>query len=280
MTLAVGLCLVGFLLYAPCVLAVPNRVISLVPSFTREICELGAADILVGVTSFRPKCAATKQVVGNLTEVNIERVIALKPDLVIASKDSNPKKIVMKLRTLGVNVVVFEKQKDLDGILYTFLRLGKMLGRENRAREIVTRVRLEVKAISSRARGEKSVRVFWQLGSSPLVTASNKTFIGSLTRLAGGENIFGMLAESYPRVNREEVILRNPDVIIVVKDMGGSKRGVYVNEWAHVDGLNAASEGRIYTLDPDIVCQPTPLRFARALDVVSRLLQRNVHGEN
>jgi len=271
--------LFGLFFNVPCLLATPSRVVSLVPSFTREICELGALDILVGVTSFRPECAAEKQVVGNLTGINVEQVIALEPDLVIASKDSNPKKLVLKLKSLGMNVVVFGEQQDFNGIVDTFLRLGRILGRESRARKIVDRVRLEVKTISLRSQGKKHIRVFWQLGSSPLVTASNRTFIGNLTRIAGGVNIFGDLQDRYPRVNREEVIMRDPDVIIVVKNMGCSTRDTCANEWAHIDGLSAAIGGRIYTLDPDIVCQPTPLRFVKALDVVSRMIQGDAHGE-
>jgi len=252
----------------------PKRVVSLAPSITREMYDLGAEDMLVGVTCFRPACASCKAIVGSLTQLNMEKLVGLKPDMVMVSKDSNRKRDVFMIKNLGIPVRVFETQANLDDICREFIKLGLIVGREKRARDIVDDVRGKVISIKDGLKHKKRPRVFWQVGLAPIVSTNDKTFIGSLTRVAGAINIFGNAPMRYPRVNKEEVILRDPDIILIVRGMDSASKMFPIEEWEDIKGLKAVRKGRIYEVDSDILCQPTPYRFLDALKIVVDLIYK------
>ena len=265
--------LCGAMLWFPGSLAAlessPHRIISLAPSLTREIYDLGAQDMLVGVTLFRPDTARSKEIVGTLTKLNYEKIFSLRPDLILASKDSNTKTDIEKLKALGLNVVVFEGCVSLSCICDEFERLGSMLGKERESEEILREVRQKIAHISSSIRGRKPVKVFWQMGAAPLVSISDVTFAGEYIRLAGCENIFADAPASYPRINIEEVIARNPDVILTVAEMESDRVQAL---WSTMNDISAVKNGRVYSLNADLVCQPTPRMFAIGFETVVKSL--------
>ena len=114
----------------------PQRIVSLSPAITSEIKDLGQAHRLVGVTRYCPN-GEGKPVIGTLTEINIERILTLKPDLVLAGKDCNRRKDIEKLKTLGIGVVVFEGCEDFECMCREFIGLGELLGRKQAAVRIV-----------------------------------------------------------------------------------------------------------------------------------------------
>lgn len=265
--------LCGAMLWSPGNLAAhessPHRIISLAPSLTREIYDLGAQDMLVGVTLYRPDAARSKEIVGTLTKLNFEKIFSLRPDLILASKDSNTKTDIEKLMALGLNVVVFEGCVSLSCICGEFERLGSLLGKERESEKILQEVQEKIDHISSSIRGRKPVKVFWQMGAAPLVSISDASFAGEYIRLAGCENIFADAPASYPRINIEEVIARNPDVILTVAEMESDRvQGL----WSTMDDISAVKSGRVYSLNADLVCQPTPRMFAKGFETVVKSL--------
>ncbi len=273
--LLIALC--GAMLWSPGNLAAlessPHRIISLAPSLTREIYDLGAGDLLVGVTLYRPEAARSKEIVGTLTKLNFEKIFSLKPDLVLASKDSNTKTDIEKLMALGLNVVVFEGCTSLSCICDEFERLGSLLGKEHESEEILHEVRQKIAHIGSSIKGRKPVKVFWQMGATPLVSISDASFAGEYIRLAGCENIFADAPASYPRINIEEVIARNPDVIITVAEMESDSVQAL---WSTMDDISAVKNRRVYSLNADLVCQPTPRMFAKGFELVVKSLYPGV----
>ena len=243
----------------------PRRIISLSPAVTSEIHDLGQAHRLVGVTRYCPNPDGTA-VVGTLTEINIERVLTLKPDLIVAGKDCNRRKDAEKLETLGIEVVVFEGCEDFECMCREFIRLGRLLGRQQAARDIVARARVELNALDARL-PRRDLKVFWQVGVSPIVTVSGRTFAGDIIRRAGGMNIFADVTAKYPRVNLEEVMVRNPEVIIIASGMGGDE-----NPWQGTKRIKAVRTGRVYRIPADKLCQPTPLKFLQACREVAGVL--------
>lgn len=243
----------------------PERIVCLSPALTSEMHDLGAAGRLVGVTRYCPKTAGAV-VVGNLTEINIERVLTLKPDLVLAGKDCNRRKDIEKLRSLGLRVEVFEGCEDFACMCTEFIRLGMLVDREQAARADVADVQRRMRMLQA-ALPRQNLKVFWQVGDNPLVTVSDRTFAGELIHRAGATNIFGTAPVKYPRINREEVGARNPDVIIVAAGMGGS-----ADAWRALPLIKAVRTGRVYRLPADTVCQPTPRKFLVALQAVVAVL--------
>lgn len=247
----------------------PGRIISLAPSITRELYDLGAQDRLMGVTAFRPDTARTKEIVGSLTKLNFEKIFSLQPDLILASKDSNTKTDIEKLRALGLNVVVFEGCESLSCMCSEFERLASLVDKPGVAGIILREARKRMHHIRSSIKDRKPLKIFWQIGSNPLVTISDTTFSGEYIRLAGCENIFADAPVRYPRINIEEVITRNPDVILVVTEMEQDGSSAI---WADIPQINAVKHDRVYTLSADFVCQPTPRMFVKGFETVVKRL--------
>jgi ABC-type Fe3+-hydroxamate transport system substrate-binding protein len=248
----------------------PIRIVSLAPNITREIYDLGAQSLLIGVTSYSPvKADSGKQLVGSPMRINIEKTYSLRPQLVLASTDCNSKADIETLKKLGCKVHVFSGCESFACMCVTFKELGVMLGRSRRAEDIIGEVRAQMDIIQAKIHGRKSLKVFWQLGENPIVTASDATFSGELLRSAGCVNIFGNAPMRYPRVNAEEVIKRNPDVIVVVSQMGSGSTG---SVWGRFGTISAVNKNRVYDLSADMVCQPTPLMYLKGYKAVLALL--------
>lgn len=248
----------------------PRRIVSLAPSLTRQIYDLACQDRLVGITSFCPDYAKGKQVVGSLTMLNFEKILTLKPDLVLASTDSNKKNDIEKLRRLGVKVEVLQGCEAFSCMCREFRRLGAILGREKDADRIVAGISSRISDLRAKLPAEGRPRVFWQMGTSPLITASARTFTGEIITTAGGRNIFGSLPAKYPRVNVESVAAANPDVIFIVSDMEGPEDGAA--GWKTFPRLKAVNTNRVYVMDADLVCQPTPGMYLKAFEAVMEKL--------
>ncbi len=247
----------------------PARVVSLGPSLTEEIYLLGAGDRLVGRTTYckGPPDALMKEAVGTVVEVDVERILALKPDLVLATSLTDPRD-VKKLRDLGIRVVVFPQPKSFQDLCRQFILLGRLLGKEKEARAIVSSVQAQVAKIQVRVAGLKKPRVFVEIGARPLFTATGDSFVNDFIRLAGGINIAAHAKSGL--YSREKVLEENPDVILIVT-MGivGEREK---EAWEKFRTIKAVKEGRVYVVDSYKLCSPTPVTFVESLKELMRLL--------
>jgi ABC-type Fe3+-hydroxamate transport system substrate-binding protein len=269
--LSVTISIAALLLAATCAFGqTPRRVVSLAPSLTRQLYDLKCQDRLVGITSFCPSYAKGKQVIGSLTMLNFEKICSLKPDLILASTDSNKKNDIEKLKNLGLKVEIFEGCESFACMCREFRHMGSILGREKEADRIVAEVSGRIEELRAKIPLQDKPRVFWQMGTSPLITASSQTFTGEIIKLAGGKNICGGLPAKYPRINVESVVAMNPDVIFIVNDMEGPDDGS--SSWKAFRQIKAVSTGRIYMMDADLVCQPTPGMYLKAFEAVAARL--------
>lgn len=247
----------------------PKRIISLAPSITEELYLLEAQDSLVGNTTYcvTPPAARSKEKVGTITQLDLEKTVGLKPDLVLATSLTNTKS-VQKLRDLGVEVKIFPAPKDFASLCDQFLELGKAIGKETEARAIISASQAGVAAIRTKTAALAKPKVFIEIGNKPLFTANRDYFINDFVKLAGGENI----AEDSKigTYSREEVIRRNADVILIVTmGLTGDKEK---EAWQKFGTLNAVKHNRIYLLDSRKVCSPTPVSFVTTLKEIATLL--------
>ncbi len=246
----------------------PRRIVSLGPAVTDQLYLLGAGDRIVGVTTYcRPPTGDKKETVGTVVEASVEKVVFLKPDLVIAVSLTNRRQ-VEKLKRLGLTVAVFPYAKNFRGICDHFTKLGKIVGREERAGEVVRQARERLRSITERIKNLPRPKVFVQVGSRPLFSANKDSFIHDLVTLAGGVNI--AKNSKVGMYSRERVIRDNPDCIIVV-GMGieGEKER---KVWRRYKTLRAVRNNRIHTVDSYGICSPTPLTFAESLDKMAEIL--------
>ena len=251
----------------------PQRIISLGPSITEELYLLGAQDKVAGVTihCHKPPQAKEKEIVGTAVEVNIERIAALKPDLVLATSMTSPRSIE-KLRMMGIKVVVFRAAESFSMLCDQFLELAKLIGKEKEAQEILKNAWSEVEAIKKSVIGLPKPKVIVQEGAKPLWVATKDSLINDFIELAGGENMGPLGLNGL--YSREKVLELNPDVIIITT-MGiiGDDEKVL---WQKYPAISAVRNNRIYIVDSDKFCSPTPVTFACTLRETVTIL----HPEN
>lgn len=239
-----------------------QRIISLGPSITKALYLLRAQEKLIADTIYciDPPEARKKEKIGTIVEVNIEKVFNLKPDLVLATSLTSPK-AVEKLKNLGVRVITFSTLKDFNDICSQFLELGRLVDKENEAREIVKNAESEIILIKEKVKGLHKPKVFVQMGARPLFAAAGSYFVNDYIEFAGGINIAKEVQEGI--YSREQVLKENPDVIIITTMGMAAKEEKKI--WQGYEALKAGLSGRIYILDTDEVTSPTPQSFVTAL---------------
>ena len=243
-----------------------KRVISLAPSITENIYLLEAQDKLVGCTSYcTPAVNDGKEQVGSTIDINIEKILLLKPDLVLAMTLTKPQDIAT-MKSLGIKVELIPTPKNFDEICTQFIDISKMIGAENKAGEIIRESKEKIDSLKNTLdKKREKQKIFFQLGANPIFTVLENTFMNDFILLCNGENIANGLTKG--SLTRESVLLKNPDLIIVAT-MGGF--GVEEqNIWKSYAGLKAAKNNKVFLIDSETSCSPTPASFVKAFtDVV------------
>ncbi len=265
-------------LMACCTPALAQRIISLGPINTENVYALGAGDWLVGNTSYcvRPSAAKSKEKIGSVLQVSVEKIISLHPDLVLATALTRSDQ-VRQLEAVGIRVVRFKRTASFLEICAEFIRLGELLGLADRAESIVARAKAQVAGVERDVAGLPKPRVFIQVGASPLFGAVANSFTHDFIVLGGGINIIE--DQRTGTTSLEKVIARNPNVIII--GIMGSESGIAAAEkrkWQSVSVLSAVRDGRIHSINPDLICSPSPTTFAQTLKRVARLLHPSLQG--
>lgn len=251
----------------------PLRVISLVPSLTESLFDLGCGEMLVGVTEFClfPPQARKIERVGSVVSINSERIVELRPDFVLAL-GMKEQKSVQKIKSLGLVVHHFESPRNFAEICDQFLMLGRLCHREREAQAIVDQSRQAVRKIQTITSNLKVKSAFIQLGSKPLFAATGGSFTTDYLRFSGGRNI----AENSPSglYSREAVLAADPDLIII------ASMGLHTEEeksqWQSFSGMKAVRSRAIHVVDAVRYCVPTPGGFVQALTLTTRLLHPNI----
>ncbi|MFH2123712.1 MAG: helical backbone metal receptor [Pseudomonadota bacterium] len=250
----------------------PQRIVSLGPINTENVFLLGAGDRLLADTSYcvHPAAARDKVKIGSVMQLNIEQILSLQPDLILATGLTSPQQVA-QLAASGVRVVHFSQPSNFAAICTQFLELGKLLGLEARAREIIGQARKEVRAIQQRVSGIPPKKVFLQVGAHPLFASVASSFTNDYIVLAGGVNIAAGQRDG--RYNREKVAAQNPDVIIIA--VMGSEGGIGAREkeeWLRFAPISAVRNRQVFVVDPDIICSPSPLTFVKGLEQIAALM--------
>ena len=241
----------------------PQRIVSLAPSVTETLFALGLDNRVVGVTSFcdYPPEAKTKESVGDTLKPSLEKIIALKPDLVIVSTASQLEQSVRRLVELGIPVYV-SNPRDVEGLLTSIERIGEIAGVPDRANEVTRQLRSRIDAVRDRIAARPQPRVFLILGCEPLITAGGPSFITDLIARAGGRSISAEESMDYPQFSLETAVARQPEVIFL--QAGNEDLPARLNQ------TPAARGGRVYRLDDALLLRPGP----RIVDGLEELAAR------
>ena len=252
----------------------PQRIISLAPNITETLFALGIGERVVGVTTYCdfPAEAKAKEKVGDTLKPNLERIIALKPDLVLISTASQLEKITRQLDQLQIPVFI-TSPKTATEVLKSIRKLGEITGTSQRATELTAAMQNKMQTVRQQAPQQSAPKVLYVLQLSPLITAGQNTFINDLIRMAGGQSISGEETADYPQFSRETAIAREPEVIIIPASHG--------TELVNVEAINrdfavtpAVKNHRVVSVNPDLIDRPGP-RIVEGLEA----LRKAIHGK-
>lgn len=242
-----------------------KRIISLSPSLTKNLQYMEAESAMVGRTSYC-KTKRNITVVASAIKVNVEKVVSMKPDLVIATT-LTPPQTVAALKKLNINIVVFSSPKSFNEICEQFLQLGKLVGKENVAKSVLANVQKRVTAL--KAEKIPTQKLFIQLGANPIFAVIPNTFMADYITFVGSENIAAGMTSG--TISREAVLKKNPDAIfIVTMGMLGIEEK---KQWESFKNLSAARSKKIFIIDSDKACNHTPITFVETLEEMIKLLK-------
>jgi len=259
-------------------LAIPaQRIVSLAPSLTELIYSAGAGENLVGVVEHSdfPAAAKALPIVGRFDLLDIERILELDPDLVVAWQTGNPRSSVNQLRRLGLTVYVAEP-KSLAAIPSHIERLAVLAGKELSDLKVIYDFRQKLEVLDSKYRHRSPVTIFYQVWDRPLITAGGNELINDIIRLCGGRNVFANIRRVAPKVSREAVLKRNPEVIIASgMDI---ERPEWLDDWLRWPSLKAVANKNLFFVPPDLLQRHTPRALLGAAQICDQLDQaRNSH---
>ncbi len=252
-----------------------KRIVSLAPSATENLFAIGAGHLVVGVTSacdYPPQVKRLPQV-GDFMKPSLERVVALKPDLIVIVSSTIPKAIADELQSrTKVPVFVFQPQT-VSSVLRGLLTLGELTGRKQQARKLVRELEQRLKEVEQRVTDKPRPKVVVEIAPPPsLMVAGPKTFIDDAISLAGGENAFSDALQPFPLVSLESLVAKDPDVYIIATKGKTNKRLLdEVKRRSGFANLRCVQNGRVYGIDPDLVFRPTP-RLVKGIEELAKLL--------
>jgi len=266
----------------------PERIVSLAPSNTEILFAIGAGDSVVGVTNYcnYPYNFTAWIEAGNITSIenyaspSLEPIVALDPDLVLASTQSL--EAATSLRNLGYNVLIVEGFT-IDEILQDVLLVGRATYKNAEASALVTEMRARLDAVANQLTDVTTTpTVYHEVWGEPLMSVGPDTFIDELITLAGGENIFNDAATSWPMISSEAVIEKNPEVMFF-PDMYMGVANFYetlelVETRPGWDSITAVQNGALYEINADIISRTGP-RIVDALELIAKMVHPEIFGE-
>lgn len=243
-----------------------TRVVSLMPTVTDLVIALGHADRLIARTEYDvdPRIAQLPSIGGGLTP-SVEWLASQRPDLVVSWPDNASRSLVGKIEALGIPVYTARTEVVADA-LRTIRNLGVLLAATSSADSLARSLTAALDSIRAAAAGKRPVRAAYVLAVQPPTVAGPGTFIDELIRIAGGENVFGDITRPWPEVNLEEIIRRDPDVIILARESASDPQLLLrtLPGWRE---LSAVRSGRVHRVSPDYFNRSGPYmpRAAREL---------------
>jgi iron complex transport system substrate-binding protein len=247
-----------------------RRIVSLAPHLTEQLFAIGAGDLIVGTTDFAdfPEAARGLPRVARAHSVDLERVSAARPDLVLAWGSGFPPATIDAVRRLDVPVFVSEPARLAD-IATSLERLGVLTGRSGS--RAAAEFNAKLSALRDRYRGRREVRVFYQVWSDPLMTLGGRHLVSEGIALCGGRNVFADLAPIAPRVSTEAVLAADPEVIVTAEP--GARPSGALAGWQRFGRIAAVRRNLLVTLDADRINRNGP-RIVDELAVLCEAIDR------
>ncbi|SNC60606.1 iron complex transport system substrate-binding protein [Marinobacter sp. es.048] len=256
---AQGICVRDALNQKVCLTDPAQRVVSLSPGATELLFSAGAAAKVVAVSAWSdyPAEAADLPQVGDSNRLDLEAIVSLAPDLVVAWVDGNSRSQLERLSDLGISVF-WLAPRTFDDIAVAVSDLALLTGSADLGNERAEAFRAEIATLKAQYADTRPVKVFYQIWDQPLMTVNREELISKAITLCGGVNVFGELPRLVPRISREAVLEANPEAIITA---GSSDDREWLEAWREFPGLAAVAADNLFLEPPDLLARPT-LRMA------------------
>jgi len=234
-----------------------RRIVSLAPHITETLFAAGAGAQVVGVVDYSDYPAAAKRLprVGGYAKLDLEAIVALKPDLAIGWADGNVPAHIEKLRALGIPLYLTQPEH-IGDVAHSLERMGELAGTQPLARAAAANFRARLQALGDKYGKRPKVRTFYQIWKQPLMTVGGGQVISDAIRLCGGENVFADLKPLAPTITVEAVLAANPDAI-VASGMDEA-RPEWLDDWRQWKQLAAVQHGNLFFIPPDLIQRHTP----------------------
>jgi iron complex transport system substrate-binding protein len=250
----------------------PRRIVSLAPNITEILYALDIGHRIVGVTIYSdyPDEAKQKPKVGSYVNLNIERIISLKPDLIIGTYGGNPRATILHLEQLGFPVYVTRTETAAE-MLAMIEDIGAITHTSEKAGILADMLRERINAVTSKVRNARHPMVFLEINAKPLITTGAGSFQHEVITLAGGRNLAADSPARYPQYSLEDVVKKGPDVILISTM---DRAGLFEQQkaqWMRWENIPAVQNNRIYLIDSDLVDRASP-RIVDGLEEMARLI--------
>jgi iron complex transport system substrate-binding protein len=233
------------------------RIVSLSPHITELLFAAGAGARIVGVDGASDYPPAARQIprLGEVAALDMEGLLRLAPSLIIIWETGTPPRVRAELERLHLQVLVTEQRK-LDDIGRILVEFGRLAGTSPVADEAARRYRADLALLRARYEGRARLQVFYQVWDRPLYTLSGEHVVSEMISLCGGDNIFAEVTQLAPIVDREAVLARNPDVILI--GAAGPDGDAQAADWNRFPNLKAVRDQHVFTVDPSLVGRMAP----------------------
>lgn len=234
-----------------------QRVVSLAPHVTELIFAAGGGDRIVGTVGYSDYPAEALKIprVGSHQQIDIERIIAMKPDLLVVWLHGNSERQLEHVRKLGIPFY-FSEPKKLADIPSSIERMGVLLGTSQQANKVAAEQRARLAQLEKTYRNRPVVRMFYQVWGRPIYTLNGSAILSDVMHLCGGENIFAKLSTPAPVVSTEAVLLENPEVMMMGDRQAEKSGGLEI--WLPYKNLLAVKNGNLFSVDADLVNRAGP----------------------
>jgi iron complex transport system substrate-binding protein len=253
-----------------------QRIVSLAPHVTEMIFAAGAGERIVGAVSYSDYPEAAKAIprIGDNRQIDMEKVLALKPDLLVVWMHGAFDKQLDQLRQMGIPYY-FSEPKKLEQIPQTLEKLGSLLGTEKTANAAAQDFRLQLATLTRQNANKKKLRVFYQVWYQPIYTLNDQHIVSDALRLCGGVNVFGGLKVTAPSIATEAVVQENPDAIVSADVKSQSQAGIDI--WQRYGTMQAVKNHNLFILDADELNRPGPRIIEGAQALCKVLDQARAH---
>ncbi len=251
-----------------------KRVISLAPHITEIIFAAGGGARLVGTLRFSDYPSAAQQVprVGDSRALDLERIVALKPDLIVAWRTGNTQRQLDMLHALQIPIF-YSEPRTLNEVATNLERLGVLLNTNRQAQTAAMQFRRQLETLRRQYAKRPSVRVFYQVADNPLMTLNGQHIVNDIIVLCGGHNIFANLLPLVPTISTEAVLAADPQVIIATTPrlQSAEKLPMNLTSWRHWSQLNAVANNNLFAIQSDLIDRPGPRLIKGAMQLCESL---------